>query len=136
MRTLVKAILGLAPACIMTLGALMFVGFISSPLQWMLLACAITGTGGMIWSLAGYSRNQAVVLFLMLLVGIAGAFTGLYTGIAVLLSDAHTGKLGTPAALLQRSAVIAWLMAGPAIVGLAEAWNALRVLRAGSKTAG
>ena len=130
MRIFVQVVLGLVPACLVTLSGLLFLGLISTTFQQILIVSAVLGTSGLIWSLVGYSRKTAVLVLVLLLVGIGGVLLGGLTGaISGLMIASGNGQLGSPASLLLRLLVACWIIFGPTAVGLYQARRAIQVLR-------
>ena len=131
MRTSAKLIFGVVPACLLTLTGLLFFGLVATWYQKALLASAIIGTCGLLWSLAGYSRKMAVLVLVMLVVGIIGVLVGGLGGAISAFARAATNEnLGPPGAILVRILIICWLTLGPTVVGFGQAMQAARVLRA------
>ncbi len=130
MRPAAQVILGVVPAILLTLGGLLFAGFISSAHQWLLLTCGVIGTGGLVWALVGYSRTAAPAVTAMLVVGLVGIlWGGGSAAISALTRDAANHQSGSPLAMLLRIAVSAWLILGPAVVGIQDIRVALRRIR-------
>jgi hypothetical protein len=130
MRVASKIVLGVVPACLITLSALLFGVFITSEFQKFLLASALLGTTGLIWSIVGYSRKSAAVVLTLLLIGIVGIlWAGIYGELSGLQADAQNGKLDTSISLLFRLLISSWLILGPAFVGAIQANRAVRCLR-------
>ena len=131
MRNLAKIALGVVPACLLTLTGLAFLGLAASPYQKALIASAVIGTCGLLWSLIGYPRKMAVLILVMLVVGITGVLVGgLGGGMSALPRHVTHQSLASVAALSVRILIMCWLILGPAVVGFVQALQAARVLRA------
>jgi hypothetical protein len=131
MRTATKVILGVVPACLMTTGGLLFSGFIATAYQWSLLAAAMIGTAGLIWSLTNYPHKIALLVLVSLLVGIVGILVGGLGGAASAFAiDVHNGRVGSPVVLVLRMLLIGWLVIGPIAVAIIQARHSLLRLRA------
>ena len=122
---------GVIPSILMTVGGLSFAGYISSTYQWVLLASALLGTSGLIWALVGYTRIAAPAVLILLVIGVFGIVVGGLGGaLSALAADVQNKQLGSPLGLLLRALLVAWLVLGPASVGLIQAHAALRRIRA------
>lgn len=126
MQRVMQLLFGVIPACLLTMMGIAFAGLASSTLQKILIAGAVIGTCGLIWSLVGYSRKAAAVVLCALLVGIAGALSGGL--IAVVTALGRYDQLGMSATLLQLL-LASWICLGPAIVGILQARRAAQRLR-------
>ena len=126
-----KIVFGVIPACLFLVMGLAYASLISTTYQKGLLATAVLGSCGLIWSLVGYSRRTAALVLVMLLVGVLGVLVGGVVGaIDGLVTAAHNSNTGSPLAVLLRALLLSWLILGPAVVGLVQARRAVRVLRA------
>lgn len=96
-----------------------------------MLAMAVLGSCGLIWSLVGYSRRVAALVLVLLLLGVLGVLVGgLIGAVDGFITAAHNKSIGSPLAALLRGLLLSWLILGPAVVGLVEARRAVRLLRA------
>jgi len=126
-----KIVLGIIPACLFLVMALVFAGLISTTYQKGLLVAAVLGSCGLIWSLVGYSRRAAALVLALLLIGVLGVLVGGLVGaVDGFVTAAHNNTTGSSLAVLGRALLLSWLILGPAVVGLVEARGAVRVLRA------
>jgi hypothetical protein len=126
-----KIVFGVIPACFLLIMGLVFAGLVSTTYQKGLLATAVLGSCGLIWSLVGYSRRTAALVLVLLLFGVLGVLVGgLVGGVDGFVTAAHNNTIGSPLTVLLRALLLGWLILGPALVGLVEARRAVRVLRA------
>ena len=130
MRTATKVILGVVPACLMTGGGLLFSGFIATAYQWSLLAAAMIGTAGLIWSLTDYPRKTALLVLVSLLIGMVGMLVGGLGGaVSAFANDVYNGRVGSPVVLVGRVLLIGWLVIGPVAIAIIQARHSLLRLR-------
>jgi hypothetical protein len=131
MSVATKIVFGVIPAGLFLAVGLVFAGLISTTYQKGLLATAVLGSCGLIWSLVGYSRRSAALVLVLLLIGVLGMLVGgLIGAVDGFVTAAHNNTIGSPVAVLLRGLLLSWLILGPAVVGLVEARRAVRVLRA------
>jgi hypothetical protein len=126
-----KIVFGVIPASLFVMMGWVFFGLTSTGYQKGLLATAVLGSCGLIWSLVGYSRRTAALVLVLLLVGVLGVLVGGLVGaVDGFVTAAHNNTIGPPLSVLLRALLLCWLILGPVVVGLLEARRAVRVLRA------
>jgi hypothetical protein len=115
----------------MTGGGLLFAGFIATAYQWLLLAAAIVGTSGLIWSLTDYPRKKALLVLISLVVGMVGMLVGGLGGaVSALANDLYNERLASSAVLVLRVLLVGWLVIGPVAISAIQARHSLLRLRA------
>lgn len=139
MRTSTKVFIGVLPAVLFAVAfGLAYLSYALGPLpvvktrDTLLMASGVAGTAGLVWSVRGYGRNKAVLIILLLLTGVAGM-----GAFAVLLlqgwSIGSNGRRILSPSFLGSTALFAWFVIGPIVVGLLQTWGAIRALRAAAE---
>jgi hypothetical protein len=113
-RTL-ALIFGLTPAALMTVMALVGIGFLEN-WRLLLVPAAVIGFVGMVWAFTGYVRNRAPLVLAMLVVGEAAMAWGLFSQLADLFS---------PQKEIGWKIFSMWATLGPCAVGAVYIWRAL-----------
>lgn len=130
MRTITKVLVGVVPACIMTLAGLGFIGLAATPYHWFLLSAAMVGTAGLIWSMTNYPRRASLLVLSALVIGIGGILVGGLGGAAsAFANDVYNNRIPSPVFLIARIALVGWLVLGPTAVGMVQIRQSLLRMR-------
>ena len=114
MNRIVASVFGLIPAALMTLMAVVGLGFLEG---WRLLLApaAVIGFVGMGWAILGYARNRRPVVLAMLLIGEIAMAWALLTQLV---------DLASPSKPIGWKIFFMWMSLGPCVVGAVYLWRA------------
>lgn len=125
-----RILLGVIPACLMTLGGLFFIPALVTTTQKVLVAMSVVGTAGLIASFANYRRGMAPLILCTLLIGIIAMLVGGGGGaVSAVAIDVANHRLSWKGAVF-RIVSQAWLVLGPITVGIIQAVSSVRKMRA------
>src|SRR4029078_13196203 len=111
-----KIVFGVIPACFLLIMGLVFAGLVSTTYQKGLLATAVLGSCGLIWSLVGYSRRTAALVLVLVFFGVLGVLVGGLVGaVDGFVTAAHNNTIGSPLTVLLSAMIMRSLVLAPVI---------------------